>query len=376
MPFTRDERDRRWERARALMDESGWAALLISGEDGLCGGNFRYLADFRPVKGHALLLLPIEGEPVLWVEHRVHEQAAKRLSFVDDSRFTESCGDAAVEELRVRGLDRRAIGIEQLDLVPAAWYLAWTRAFPSLRLDDAAAELAALRRVKSAAEIDVCRRCCEIADGAYEHVVAQMREGMTELEVDAELERYARLHGAERMFNVYASESLDELPWAAQPRRLDRGGASLLEISPQLEGYWTQLVRVVSIGEPSAELREMHDVTRDAMETGLAELLPGTRVGDALGTMERLIEDAGYRVMATDTGHDLGCTLGESVTWLTRNTDFAAEPGHVFEIHPVVLHPNGGCLLIGDTYLVTEDATERLNRASLELAVVGAAAAV
>ena len=51
------------------------------------------------MKGHTLLLLPLQGDPVLWVEHRVHEQAAKKLSFVADSRFTTDCGEAAVEEL-------------------------------------------------------------------------------------------------------------------------------------------------------------------------------------------------------------------------------------------------------------------------------------
>src|SRR5262245_57893297 len=59
MGFTTEERDRRWERTRELMASRGWEALLVSGEDGVCGGNFRYLADFRPVKGHTLLLLPL-----------------------------------------------------------------------------------------------------------------------------------------------------------------------------------------------------------------------------------------------------------------------------------------------------------------------------
>jgi Xaa-Pro aminopeptidase len=86
--------------------------------------------------------------------------------------------------------------------------------------------------------------------------------------------------------------------------------------------------------------------------------------------MEKLIERAGFGVMATDTGHDLGCTLGENVTWLTRETVFEAEPGQVFEIHPVVMHPDGGCLLIGDTYLITETGVERMNRAPRDLAVV------
>jgi Xaa-Pro aminopeptidase len=368
--FSKEERDRRWAAARALMAERGWQAMLIAGEDGLCGGNLRYLADFRPVKGRALLLLPVDGDPVLWVEHRVHEQAAKKLSFVADARFATSCGDAAVGELAERGLGPAAVAIDELALLPASWFVAWTDAFPELRLVDASIELAELRRVKSAEEIDVCRRSAEIADGSYAQLLPKLREGISEFEIDAELEHYCRLRGAERLFNVYATSSLAELPWAASARRLERGRAALLEISPQVEGYWTQLVRVVSIGKPSPILAEMHRVTMAAMDEALETLEPGVPLGEPLGRMEAAIEAAGFQVMATDTGHDLGCTLGEAVTWLTRETAFVAEPGQVFEIHPVVLHPDGGCLLIGDTYLITETGVERLNRAPRELAIV------
>ncbi len=370
MGFSSEERDRRWERVRGLMAERGWEALLISGEDGLCGGNFRWLADFRPVKGRTLLLLPLESEPVLWVEHRVHEQAAKKLSFVADSRFTLDCGEAAADELAARGLGNAVLGSEELALVPASWHVTWSERLPNLGLLDASLELAQLRRVKSAEEIEVCRRSCEIADGSYEHLLPKLREGMTEFEIDAELEYYCRLHGADRLFNVYATSSLAELPWAASDRPLERGRAALLEISPQVGGYWTQLVRVVSIGEPSPILAKMHEVTMTAMDEALAELAPGVVIGGPLGKMEKMIEDAGFQVMATDTGHDLGCTLGEKVTWLTRETAFEAEPGQVFEIHPVVMHPAGGCLLIGDTYLITETGVERMNRAPRDLAVV------
>lgn len=370
MAFTAEERDRRWERARGLMAERRWEALLVSGEDGLCGGNFRYLADFRPVKGHTLLLLPLDGDPVLWVEHRVHEQAAKKLSFVADARFAPDCGDAAADELAVRGLGNATVGSEELALLPASWYITWSQRLPRLRLIDASRELAQLRRVKSAEEIALCRRSCEIADGSYEHLLPKLHEGITEHEIDAELEYYCRLHGAERLFNVYAVSSLAELPWSASARPLKRGRAALLEISPQVAGYWTQLVRVVSVGEPPHILAEMHKVTMAAMDEALGDLGPGVVVGAPLRRMERIIEDAGFEVMATDTGHDLGCTLGEHVTWLTRETAFEAEPGQVFEIHPVVMHPDGGCLLIGDTYLITESGVERMNRAPRELASV------
>ena len=370
MAFTSAERDLRWERARRVMAERGWQALLISGEDGLCGGNLRYLADFRPVKGRSLLLLPLEGEPVLWVEHRVHEQAAQKLSFVADARFAASCGEAAADELAERGLGRAAVGSDELALVPAAWYVAWTEGFPDLRLEDASRELAGLRRVKSVEEIELCRRSAELADGSYDHVLPKLREGISEFEIDAELEYDCRLHGAERMFNVYATSSLAELPWAASGRRLEHGRAALLEISPQLDGYCNP-ARPGRLDRRAAA-DPGRDAPRDAGGDGRGAGGPAARRRARRAARPDGGDHRGGRLPGDGHrhGHDLGCTLGESVTWLTRETAFEAEPGQVFEIHPVVLHPDGGCLLIGDTYLITETGVERLNRSARELAVV------
>src|SRR4029077_20853463 len=104
---------------------------------------------------------------------------------------------------------------------------AWTERLPGLRLVDARPELATLRRGKSAEEIERCRRSCEIADGSYAHLVPKLHEGMTEFEIDAELEYYCRLAGADRLFNVYATSSLPELTWSAFGPPLGRGRAPL-----------------------------------------------------------------------------------------------------------------------------------------------------
>ena len=49
----------------------------------------------------------------------MHEQAAKKLSFVGDSRYTLDCGEAAAEELAERGLRDGVVGSEELTLLPA-----------------------------------------------------------------------------------------------------------------------------------------------------------------------------------------------------------------------------------------------------------------
>ena len=68
---------------------------------------------------------------MLWVEHRVHEQAAKKLSFVADSRFTLDCGEAAAERARrARARRRASLGSEELALVPAVVVHDLVRAAP------------------------------------------------------------------------------------------------------------------------------------------------------------------------------------------------------------------------------------------------------
>ena len=50
-----------------------------------------------------------------------------------------------------------------------------------------------------------------------------------------------------------------------------------MEITPRYNGYWTQLVRIISVGEPNEDFIKMHEVI---IKGALEELKPGNRIGN------------------------------------------------------------------------------------------------
>src|SRR5260370_34464722 len=67
-------------------------------------------------------------------------------------------------------------------------------------LHDVSGEIRALRRTKSAAELEKLRLAADITDMAYEDVVARIHIGQTELEVAAMIAAAVSAHGGEFAF--------------------------------------------------------------------------------------------------------------------------------------------------------------------------------
>ena len=106
-----------------------------------------------------------------------------------------------------------------------------------------------------------------------------------------------------------------------------------------------------------------------AMDEALDELAPGVVIGGPLGKMEKLIERAGFGVMARTPATTSAAPSARTPPG-SRARPRSRRSRDRCSSHPVVMHPDGGCLLIGDTYLITETGVERMNRAPRDLAVV------
>ena len=58
------------------------------------------------------------------------------------------------------------------------------------------------------------------------------------------------------------------------------GDCISMEITPRYNGYWTQLVRTISVGEPNEDFIKMHEVSCRIIKGALEELKPGNRIGN------------------------------------------------------------------------------------------------
>ena len=76
-------------------------------------------------------------------------------------------------------------------------------------------------------------------------------------------------------------------------RRIETGDSVVMEITPCLEGYWTQLVRTVNVGTPNPELEKLYRVARDAIKRGLEVFRPGKTVRDVALAIIGYVESCG-----------------------------------------------------------------------------------
>ena len=178
-----DEIERRLAAFQAALREAGLdAALVVQNTD------LYYLAGTAQ---SAHLVVPADGEPALYVR-RTLERARREspLGVVEPLHSLRDLPGA----LAAAGVERGRLGLE-LDVLPAALYLQYERRLEDFELGDCSPLLRALRARKSSWEIGHIRRAAEMVGEVTEWVPRILREGMTEIELEAELVRLFRLAG-------------------------------------------------------------------------------------------------------------------------------------------------------------------------------------
>jgi len=214
--------------------------------------------------------------------------------------------------------------------------------------------MAALRMVKSEAEIEALARSAKLADEAMLAGADACRVGATERAVAEAVANRFREGGAEMVdFTIIASG-----PNAAFPhhetgsRKLESGEPIILDIGAGLDGYKSDITRVVHLGLPPAEVCAAYDAVRDANRCGRLAAVAGARASDVDHAARQSLEQAGYgSYFVHRTGHGLGMELHES-PWISSDSDTILEAGMVFSIEPGVYLPGKFGIRIEDIVVV------------------------
>jgi Xaa-Pro aminopeptidase len=214
--------------------------------------------------------------------------------------------------------------------------------------------LAPLRLRKSPEELEKLARAAAQADRAMVAGMAACRPGATEAEVAWAVESAFRQDGAEQVdFAIVASG-----PNAAFPhhhpgdRRMQAGDAVILDIGATLDGYKSDITRMICLGRPSAELQTAYGAVLAANEAGRAAVRPGVSAGEVDRTARAVLERAGYGPYFTHrTGHGLGLEVHEG-PWIAAGNPMCLEEGMVFSVEPGVYLPGKFGIRIEDIVAV------------------------
>jgi len=197
------------------------------------------------------------------------------------------------------------------------------------------------------------------------------RPGVTEREVVNKIATYFLQDGAEAMdFAIVASGLNGAFPHhQSGERRLQAGDTVIIDIGATLNGYKSDVTRVVHLGEPSAEVRAVYQAVLEANQCAHQAAIAGVQARMVDLAARDSLERAGYAsYFVHRTGHGLGLETHEP-PWITAESDTLLKPRMVFSIEPGVYLPGKFGIRIEDIVVVTEGERRCLTGLDYELIV-------
>jgi len=374
MPFTMKEMRRRQRAISQLLESERLEALLLIGDENRTNhfcGDLRYYTNHLIFASRSVGLIFPNAEPVILTGSENQRKGAAQRGFIKDSRMSEDFLTDLIALLRERRISTGRIGAN-LEMLPTAWYIRLRQEFPHAEWVETHERIMQIRSQRSQEEIDIYRKGAALGDGGFEAALKVIRPGVTEYEVAAEIEQYARARGTESHFTLLGSGKfkLDNSMVSFPPpppssRQIESGDSVSMEISPRYEGYWTQLVRTVNVGRANSDLEKIHRICCNAIRKGLEEFRPGKTIKDVVLAMKAYVIGAGY-LLVPPLGHISGIDLLEGR--VAQQNEMVLEPGMSVILHPTVSTPDHKSNFFwGETYWVTHDGYERLHRTGDEL---------
>jgi Xaa-Pro aminopeptidase len=124
------------------------------------------------------------------------------------------------------------------------------------------------------------------------------------------------------------------------------------------------------VGQPSAEIEEVHAIVRRAQQAAFEAVRPGVSCQHIDRVAREVITEAGYgERFIHRTGHGIGVTTHEP-PYLVEGEGRPLVPGMCFSIEPGIYLPGRFGVRIEDIVTVTADGGRRLNNTSRDLARV------
>lgn len=376
--FSAVVKESRYRAVRQALDTDNLKALILVGDTGVGThfyGDLRYLTDYPVIYYRQVMVVFPNSELVLFMDSsEAQRQGAADRSFVNDCRISSNFATDVADLLKDRGVIAGRVGVS-FEMLPTAWYLHFKKKLPQVEWEEVHERIMQVRLQRSQEEADVYRKGAALADGSFEAAVKFIRPGVSECEIVAEIEHFARARGAEDSFTLITSGKFalgdgNMLPGLHAPshRQIEIGDTVELEITPRYEGYWTQLARRVNVGNPNDALTEIHTLSCNAIKKGLECLEPGRTVADVFSAIKSHVIKSGYELKSA-VGHICGVDLVESR--LNGNNEMALTPGTAMIVHPRIFTPDGKSNSFwGETYLLTQEGYERLNHVGDEVLTI------
>lgn len=244
------------------------------------------------------------------------------------------------------------------------------------------------RAVKTPFEQQLLIRSGEKQSLVYRRIPHLYREGMSDIELQIEIERLSRLEGCLGQFRIAGSEmelfmgsvltgdNADEpspydfamggagldasIPVGADGTVIKPGMPVMVDVNGNYTGYMTDMTRCYYTGTLNAKAQGANELSAEICRRLASMMKPGVAAADLYHTATEMAEEAGmgeyfmgHRSHAGFVGHGVGIEVNELPVIAPRSRD-VLELGNVIAIEPKFVIPDVGAVGIENTYFVEE----------------------
>ena len=249
---------------------------------------------------------------------------------------------------------------------------------PNGKMVDATGVLSSARTIKSKLEIDNIHRSSTLAGMGYQAVRGQLAPGLKDAEIAAIVEStiYGQGVGFEGLRRVRgfcsvlsgSRSSMKENPYfISSDRCVDDGDLVLIELLTCAEGYFSDLTRTITVGDPSKEIRELWNIVHEALESMLKTIAPGALAADVFRAGKAVIDRFGRGTsFIHNPGHGIGLQFHEPPTIHPLSQEILAQ-GMTLALEPHLYIPGWGGIRLEQNIAVTADGFELLSEHPIHL---------
>lgn len=321
--------------------------------------NMRYLLGFAPLADERVCLLLVTPKATQLVVPELTSAQIETHTDMDAIRWSDTMGPrgAVSEAVNMLGVSSGIVLAADATMRADVLLLLQETIAPQRCLSGAEI-MFELRMRKSEREIEALARAAAQADRALMIGVDACRPGATERAVAEKIANYFRQDGAESVdATIVAAGRNSAFPHhQASDRLLKVGDTIIIDIVATLDGYKSDVTRVVQLGEPSSKVRAVHELVLEANRLGREAAVAGACARDVDRAARAVIEKAGYGpYFIHRTGHGLGMEMHEA-PWISADSATMLEPGMVFSVEPGVYLEGEFGIRIEDIVVVTDGA--------------------
>jgi Xaa-Pro aminopeptidase len=318
----------RLSRVRRALDNSELGALLVFDVNNIRYVTSTKIGEWERDKLSRWALLTRNSEPILWdfgsaaVHHKLYtpwlapencKAGLIGLRGTVDPAFglMRRHAEEIAALIREAGVADMPVGV---DIIEPPMMFELQRA--GLKVQDGQQVMLEAREIKSADEIALLNRAAAMVDGAYQLVYEQLKPGVRENDIVANVNQFLYQNGSDDVeaINAISGERCNPHPHNFTDRMLRPGDQAFFDILQAFMGYRTCYYRTFNVGRATPVQHDAYKRAREWLDRSIELIRPGISTDEVCSVWPKA-EEFGFpdemSAFGLQFGHGLGLALHE-----------------------------------------------------------------